>query len=425
MSSGRYDLVIYGATGYTGQYIVKRFINSKYNGYTFAVAGRNEGKLKDVLSKISASEGKDITDTPIIIAKSGDIDSLNRMASQAKVIINAVGPYRYYGEEVVKAAVDNGASHVDISGEPAFLENMVLKYGKAASEKGVYIVGACGWDSIPCDLGMNFLRKNYKGDIAYTESLVQSHSGPAGYTINDGTYQTLILAIANMKKDKLGKIRKEIMPETIPRPTYKPPKRGFIFYNEYLKMWALPFMGSDKSVVYRSQYDCYTKKDERPIHLSTYFGMKNLFMAIIYTIYFCIFGILCQFNVTRKFLQDNTDLVTFGAFSKKGPSKEQVDGASFTYWFISKGWDEKKSLKEGDHTSPPTKTIISRCDGPDAGYVGTSGCVLSAALTILEDSSNLPKKGGVYTTATAFGDSPKIYSILEDFDIKFKIEKIE
>ncbi|CEF59632.1 Saccharopine dehydrogenase-like oxidoreductase [Strongyloides ratti] len=412
MSSERYDLVIYGATGYTGQYIVKQFINSKYNGYTFAVAGRNEEKLRKVLSEISASEGKDITDTPIIIAKSSDTVSLNR-------------PYRLYGEEVVKAAIENGSSHVDISGEPAFLEKMVLKYGKTASEKGVYIVGACGWDSIPCDLGINFLRNNYEGDIAYTESLVQNHSGPAGYSINDGTYQTLILAIANIKNDKLGKIRKEIMPETIPRSNYKPPKRGFIFYNDDLKMWALPFMGSDKSVVYRSQYDCFTKKNQRPIYLSTYFGMKSLLMAVIYMIYFGIFSILCQFGVTRKFLQDNTDLVTFGAFSKKGPTKEQVDGASFTYWFISKGWNEKKKLEDGDHTSSPTKKIISRCDGPDAGYVGTSGCALSAAITILEGGSNLPKKGGVYTPATAFGESPRIYSILEDFGIKFKIEKIE
>uniref|UniRef100_A0A0N5C1J6 Sacchrp_dh_NADP domain-containing protein n=1 Tax=Strongyloides papillosus TaxID=174720 RepID=A0A0N5C1J6_STREA len=425
MSSVRYDLVIYGATGYTGQYIVRRLITSKYSGYTFAVAGRNEEKLKKVLSEISASEGKDITDTPIIIAKSGDVESINRMTSQAKVVINAVGPYRLYGEEVVKSAVENGASHVDISGEPAFLETMVQKYGKAAAEKGVYIVGACGWDSIPCDLGMNFLRKNYDGDIAYTESFVQGHSGPAGYTINDGTYQTLILAIANMKNDKLGKIRREIMPETVPRSQYKAPKRGLMFHNDYLNIWALPFMGSDKSVVVRSQYHYFTKKHQRPIQLSTYFGVKSLFLAIVYSIYFAIFGLLCQFGVTRKFLQDNTDLVTFGAFSKKGPTKEQVEGASFTYWFISKGWNEKKKLEDGDHTSPPTKTIISRCDGPDAGYIGTSGCVLSSAIAILEDSSNLPKEGGVYTPGSAFGDSEKIYSILEDFGIKFKIEKVE
>uniref|UniRef100_A0A0N4ZP89 Sacchrp_dh_NADP domain-containing protein n=1 Tax=Parastrongyloides trichosuri TaxID=131310 RepID=A0A0N4ZP89_PARTI len=423
MTSKRYDLVIYGASGYTGQYIVKRLISSKYNGYTFAVAGRNEEKLKNVLSEISASVGKDIKDTPIIIAKSGDVESLNNMASQAKVIINAVGPYRLYGEEVVKAAVENHASHVDISGEPAFLEKMEQIYGKKAKENGVYIVGACGWDSIPCDLGINFLKKNYDGDVAYTESFVENHSGPAGYTINDGTYQTLILGIANMKNDKLGKIRKEIMPLVLPRTQYKPPKRNFLFYNDYLKLWALPFMGSDKSIVNRSQYYDYTKKNQRPIKLNTYFGLKSLLWAIISIIYFAIFGILCQFEITRKFLQNNTDLVTFGIFSKKGPTKEQVEGASFTYWFMSKGWDSKKPINE-EHTAPPTKTIISRCDGPDAGYVATSGCILSAAITILEDSEHLPKEGGVYTTAAAFGDS-KIYEILENFDIKYKIEKVE
>ncbi|KAK5967588.1 hypothetical protein GCK32_020801, partial [Trichostrongylus colubriformis] len=79
--------------------------------------------------------GKDLKSTPIIIADSSDETSLVEMAKQAKVILNAVGPYRLYGEVVVKAAVENGASHVDISGEPAFLEKMQMLYGEKAKEK--------------------------------------------------------------------------------------------------------------------------------------------------------------------------------------------------------------------------------------------------------------------------------------------------
>ncbi|VDM67672.1 unnamed protein product [Strongylus vulgaris] len=101
------------------------------------------------------------------------------MASKTKVIINAVGPYRLYGEPVVKAAVENGANHVDISGEPAYLEKMQMIYGEKAKEKGVYIVGACGWDSIPCDLGVNFLKEKFEGDLNHVETFVQMVSGPA------------------------------------------------------------------------------------------------------------------------------------------------------------------------------------------------------------------------------------------------------
>ena len=84
-----------------------------------------------------------------------------------------------YGEAVVKAAVENGASHVDISGEPAFLEKMQQKYGKLAEQNGVYVVGACGWDSIPCDLGVNFLKQHFDGTLEYAETFVQVKNGPS------------------------------------------------------------------------------------------------------------------------------------------------------------------------------------------------------------------------------------------------------
>lgn len=96
--------------------------------------------------------GRDLSKIPVIVADSSNTEQLNDMAKQTRVIINVVGPYRLYGEAVVKAAVENGTSHVDISGEPAFLEQMQMKYNDRAKETGAWIVGAAGWDSIPCDL---------------------------------------------------------------------------------------------------------------------------------------------------------------------------------------------------------------------------------------------------------------------------------
>uniref|UniRef100_A0A1I7XHP4 Sacchrp_dh_NADP domain-containing protein n=1 Tax=Heterorhabditis bacteriophora TaxID=37862 RepID=A0A1I7XHP4_HETBA len=131
----RYDVVIYGASGFTGAYIVQNLATSRdYEDLTFAVSGRNEQKLRRTLSDVSDKIGKNIRSTPIIIADSSDENSLANMAKQAKVIINAVGPYRLHGEAVVKAAVENGASHVDISGEPAWIEKMQMVYGERAKE---------------------------------------------------------------------------------------------------------------------------------------------------------------------------------------------------------------------------------------------------------------------------------------------------
>ncbi|KAJ1366321.1 Lipid droplet localized protein [Parelaphostrongylus tenuis] len=418
----RYDVVIYGATGFTGAYIVRRLIMSKhYEGLSFALAGRNESKLQQVLDIVSKKTGKDIKATPIIIADSSDEMSLTEMAKKARVIINVVGPYRLYGEPVVKAAVENGASYVDISGEPAFLEKMQMLYSEKAKEKGVYVVGACGWDSIPCDLGVNFLKEKFDGDLNHVETVVQLKSGPLGYAINAGTYQTLILGISEAANDGLGKIRRAIMPEKIVRGAVKPPKRGTLCHLEEkeLDIWAIPFMGSDKSIVNRSQYYDAVVNGKRPAHVETYFGLSSIFWAVMLTLWMFIFSILAQYSFTRKILQTYPDLCSFGMFKNSGPTEEQIADASFVYWFFGYGYSDRKPLNE-QHDGKPDQRMVVTCKGPDAGYMATSGCALSAALTLIHPE-NLPERGGVFTTASAFAKT-RIYSYLESFGIVFKVE---
>ncbi|TKR87291.1 hypothetical protein L596_011708 [Steinernema carpocapsae] len=420
----RYDIVIYGATGFTGAYVIEQIENSKALSVSkseikFAIAGRSESKMKATLKTVGSRVGKDLSATKIIIADSSKSESLAEMAKQAKVIINAVGPYRLYGEAVVKAAVENGASHVDISGEPAFLERMQMTYGKQAEENGVYVVGACGWDSIPCDLGVLFLKRNFGGDLNHVESVVQMNHGEAGYSFNAGTYQTLILGIAAARSDGLGKIRKAIMPEKIPRSQYKLPKHPSLWSLPSLGGYALPFMGADKSVVNRSQYFDYTVKNERPVLLETYIRVQSLFWSIMLMLWLVVFQYLVQFEFTRKILQQYPDQCSFYMFKNSGPTKEQMEQASFTYWFFGTGWNDKLP-KDQEHPTAPTVKKVARCDGPDAGYIATSACVLSSALTILDDKDLLPSTGGVFTTASAFGNS-KIYNRLDKFGIKFTV----
>ncbi|PAV85250.1 hypothetical protein WR25_22262 [Diploscapter pachys] len=407
----RYDVVVYGATGYTGAYI----------GTNFAVAGRNESKIKKTLAEVSKRTGANLSKVPIIIADNSDEASLANMAKQANLIINAVGPYRLYGEAVVRAAVENGANHIDISGEPAFLEQMALKYGEEAKKKGLYVVGACGWDSIPCDLGVKFLKKNFHGDLSYIESYVQTVHGPAGYAINNGTYQTLVLGIANMAKDKLGPLRKQLMPERITKPAQKPPAKGKMFsINEKeLDGWAVPFMGSDKAIVNRSQYYDATVRGERPVHIETYFRIGTMIRAIMLFMWLSVFAILAQFAPTRKFLQDYPDLCSFNMFKKDGPTEEQVKQSSFNYWLFGYGYDSTKPVNE-QHEGKPNRRVVSVCHGPDAGYSGTSACAVGAAMTILKNKDGLPKDGGVFTTAAAFGES-KIFEYLEQLGVTYKI----
>lgn len=414
----RHDLVIYGATGFTGAYVIESLVKSDEK-VDFAVAGRDRNRLAKVLEKVGQRLGKDLSGTPIIIADCSDEASLVEMAKQAKVIVNTVGPFRLYGEAVVKAAVENGASHVDISGEPAFLESMQMKYDETAKKNGVYIVGACGWDSIPCDLGINFLKENFGGQLNHAETIVQMNSGPAGYAINAGTYQTLVLGIANRNTDCLGKIRRAIMPQKLPKSQYKTQKRGRLWYNDKINRWCLPFLGSDKSVVQRSQYFDYVLNNEPPVFVETYLAIESIIWAVLLVLWLFVFVIFASFEATRKILQKYPDLCSFGMFKNSGPTDKQIKQASFVYWFFGSGWDEK--LAAGDmHQTEPDKQVIARCDGPDAAYIATSACALAAALTILHDTEKMPHGGGVFTTAAAFKNT-HIYDRLEKFGITFKI----
>ncbi|OZC07948.1 hypothetical protein X798_05055 [Onchocerca flexuosa] len=329
----RYDIVLYGASGFTGAYVLKLLVKEQnQQNVSFAVAGRSEARLKKLLEDTSQEMGKDLQNIPIIIANSYDESTLAAMAKQAKVIINVVGP---------------------------FLESMQMKYNDIAQKKGLYVVGACGWDSIPCDLGVNFLKNKFSGQLNHVETFVQMNSGPAGYSFNAGTYRTLVLALANMQTDGLGKIRRSIMPERLPRSSFRTPKRGSFWFNDKIDGWCLPFYGSDKSVVSRSQYFDYKLHNILP-----------------------------------------------------------VKQASFVYWLFGTGWAEKHSSFD-EYSVKPDKKITARCMGPDAGYIATSACVLASALSLLNDTDKLPQ-GGVYTPAAAFKDTG-IYGRLEKYGVRFEI----
>jgi short subunit dehydrogenase-like uncharacterized protein len=416
--SERYDIVLYGASGFTGAYVLETLAKSAHQDVKFAVAGRSEQKLKKVLKEVSESTGHDLTDTPIIIADSSNENSLAEMAKKAKVIVNVVGPYRLYGESVVKAAVENGASHIDISGEPAFLEKMQMKYSETAKKNGCYVVGACGWDSIPCDLGVNFLKQHFDGTLNHAETFVSMNTGPSGYSFNTGTYQTLILGIAEAKNDKLGTIRKSIMPEKLERSPHRPQHRPKMWYNDVLNSYVLPFPGADRSVVQRSQYFDAVEHKARPVAVETYILVKSKLNAVLLMLWLGLFAFFVQFPFTRKLMQQYPNICSAYLFKESGPSRQQVKEASFTYWIFGKGWDSK----DPNVDEVPTKVVAAKCQGPDAGYVATAGCALSSALTILKDHDKLPNGGGVFTTTAAFKET-KIYDRLAEFGIHFTIDE--
>lgn len=399
----RYDLVVYGASGFTGQYVVEYVHRAAKEGnLSWAVAGRSEGRVRAVLDRAGKVVGADLSSTPILVADSSDTSSLLAMAAQAKVVLNCVGPYRFYGEPVVEACVEAGAHHVDISGEPQFLEKMQLKYHDKAVENGVYVVGACGFDSIPADMGQVCVKQAMGGDVNSVETYLKVIVPPLpGAAINFGTWQSAIHGFAHA--GELKSLRKAIYPERMPptRPKLKP--RGTLHYSNIVEAWCMPFMGSDKSVMTRTQRGFYHDKDQRPAQIQAYFQVSSLFAAFSIMLVGILFGILASFKWGRYILENFPGPCSFGAVSKDGVPKEKADNTNFEMLLVGEGWRERVCPEKA--SLPPNRRVTTTVKGKNIGYGATCECMVQAALVILQETNRLPGVGGVYSPGYAFAET--------------------
>ncbi|CAD5233005.1 unnamed protein product [Bursaphelenchus xylophilus] len=413
-----YDLVLFGASGFTGEYVLETFVKSEYHKkHTLAIAGRNRSKLEKSLDKVANLTEQNLSHIPILIADSSDYQSLVAVTSQTKVVITVVGPYYQHGEKLIEACLEGQSSYVDISGEPMFTEDTKLKYGEQAKEKGVYIVSACGFDSIPCDLGIQRLKKEFPGTLAYVETVAQFNPGPHGYVLNHGTYDSFVLAMNGMagNERKIKEIRRQIMPKKLEQTAHGPGKRCPVSKDQYTGKYVIPFPGSDINCSEMTQYYDAVENNKYPVKISTYFALPSGLAAIgIFPWLVTVFG-LAQFGPTRKFLLNNPKLVTGGQFTKEGPTRQQITTSTITYYIYGTGWPEN----EPQPSKQPTLKLNGRVDGPDCAYIGTSGALLSAALTILEDKDVMPSTGGAYSPGWAFNNT-RIWERLGKFGFTFR-----
>lgn len=156
MASRDLDIVVYGATGFTGRLVAEYFARhykGRKDAPKWAMAGRSLAKLAEVRDLIGAGE-----ETPLIVADASDPASLDKMAADTKVVLTTVGPYQLYGNELVAACVRAGTAYADLCGEPGWMREMIDEHEAAAKASGARITFSCGFDSIPFDLGVSFLQ---------------------------------------------------------------------------------------------------------------------------------------------------------------------------------------------------------------------------------------------------------------------------
>ncbi|XP_077998254.1 saccharopine dehydrogenase-like oxidoreductase [Glandiceps talaboti] len=411
----KFDVVVFGATGFTGQFVVEELarVTEKEKDLKWAVAGRNKSKLDGILQQAQKETGKQLDNVEVIIADVNDGDSMAKLCQQAKLVMNCVGPYRFWGEQVVKACVENGAHHLDISGEPQFLENMQLKYHSLAKENNVYVVGSCGFDSIPADMGVLFLKEKFPGVLTTAESFLTFHSGPKGTNIHYATWQSAIHGFAD--QGNLRKIRKQLNPQPLPRLEPKLPKRGALFFNPDVGKYCLPFLGADASVVRRTQRFQYENEEKRPLQFGAYFTVASLLYLIPMMVVGLMFGVLAKFKFGRTLLEKFPKLFSVGMVTHEGPTREQMATTSFTMTFFGEGF----SKKDENMTTNDMK-MVTKVAGPEPGYVATPIAIVQAGLTLLSEQEALPDSGGVYSPGAAFANT-KLIENLDKHGMKFTV----
>lgn len=373
MSVGReFDVVLFGATGFTGQLTAEYLAAHAPNGCRWAVAGRSREKLlavRERLAEINPSCG----DLELLVADVTDRDSLRAVASRARVVVTTVGPYLRYGEPLVAACAEAGTDYLDLSGEPEFVDRMYLAYHDMAVASGARIVHAAGFDSIPYDLGVLFTVQQLPEGVPLSVSGYLAVSG----TFSAGTYHSAITAFSRVREmSAVGRQRRRVEP----RPDGRTVKglKGRPRFEDAVGAWVLPAPTIDPLVVLRS-----ARALERygpAFTYGHYLAVKKLPMAAGIVGAVGAAMALAQVPVTRNWLLGRMA-------AGDGPSREQRDKAWFRVRFVGEGGGQR---------------VVTEVSGGDPGYGETAKMVAESALCLAFD--DLPATAGQVTTAVAMGE---------------------
>ena len=241
MAEREFDIIVYGATGYTGRLVAEHFVreyHGKPDAPKWAMAGRSLAKLQEVRDEIGAP-----ADTPLVIADADDPASLETMCNRTRVILTTVGPYQLYGDGLVAACVKTGTDYADLCGEPVWMRQKIDQHMAAAQASGAHICFSSGFDSIPFDLGVLMTQKEAVARFGKPAPRVKGRVRAMAGGASGGTVASLTETMkAVAKQPSLFAILRSSFGLT---PGFEGPDQpsGMIpGYEEKFGKWAAPFV---------------------------------------------------------------------------------------------------------------------------------------------------------------------------------------
>jgi short subunit dehydrogenase-like uncharacterized protein len=381
-SSKTLDLALFGATGFTGALVADYLAQASLaRPLRWALAGRNRQKLEALKGTLASAHPK-LSEPELVFADVGDDASLRALAARSKVVVTTVGPYAEYGEPLVRACAEVGADYLDLTGEPAFVDSMIERYHARAEQNGAKIVHACGFDSIPHDLGAYFTLKQLRARMSAEERerLPVKVEGfvSVSFDISGGTWHSAVNGMASMRADeKARRARPQLEAGGGRKVRGLAPAAG---YRKELGLWVLPMPSIDPLIVLRSARGLPEYGPE--FGYAHYVALPHLHQAVGLTFGVACVFVLAQFGATRKLLLKLRD-------PGQGPDAEQRARSWFKVTFLGEAGEHKV-----------------RCEvrGGDPGYGDTAKMLAEAALCLAFERERCPARAGVITTMEAIGE---------------------
>jgi len=367
----RYEVVLFGATGFTGGLTAEHLARHAPTDLRWAIAGRHQERLTavaDRLERLAPERPRVAT----ILADAHDMPSLRVLAASTSAVATTVGPFMAYGQPLVAACAAAGTDYLDITGEPEFVDTMWLRHHEEAVRTGARLVHACGFDSIPYDLGALFTVQRLPTDVPMSiECFVRARASFSG-----GTYHSAVQAFGRARQAAAAARRRrdaEDRPtDRRVRPTRRRPKKV-----PGQDRWAVPLPTLDPVIVRRSaralpaygpdfSYGHYVVVGSLPMVAAAGAGAGAVLA-------------LSQLAATRRLL---LNLKNVGV----GPSEQERAGAWFRARFVARAADV---------------CLVTEVSGGDPGYGETAVMLGQSALCLVRD--DVPETAGQVTSAQAMG----------------------
>lgn len=382
-----FDIVIYGASGYTGR-LVAEYMAAKYGrSVNWAMGGRSEAKLAEVRAEIGADD-----DTPLVVADSSDAQQMHDLAARTAVICTTVGPYQLYGSELVAACAANGTGYVDLSGEPGWMHAMIAAHHAKAQETGARIVHSCGFDSIPFDLGVLFLQEAAQEKFGAPAVRVKGRVRAMNGEFSGGTAASLGATMAAVAQNPdLRALLTNPFALTDGFRGPEQPADSAPYEDDTLGAWVAPFIMAPIN----------TKNIHRSNALLGHaYGADFLYDEMMVT---------GAGDAGKAAAEAAAGANPFGDAPPKpgeGPTKESREAGNYDVLFIgtTAAGEEIRAAVTGDM---------------DPGYGSTSKMLAESALCLLHDCDDVG--GGVYTPAAAMG-LRLITRLVADAGLTFTLE---